>query len=401
MKKLFKILIGIGVLVAGFAISGLLWVTRPVPEKTEQAKSLMVVDFIKADLKTVSFEIPSQGIVEAHRRSQLAAEVPGKVVYVDPLFEVGQAVPANHTLISLDATDFDAAIAQAEATLADAESALRSEEARRDQAERDWERDSGRNRGFDQAPPLVQRIPQLKSALAREESARKAVEKAKQDKARTEIKAPYDSIIAAKHTELGSYLAPGVMVAEVFESGPYEVRLPVSVDELTHLELNEAGDPTGVAKLNATVGSKVLNWEAEIIRNEGEIDRQTRSLYLVARIENSSGAEARPGLFVSASVTGKPYDSVAAIPFQAFTNLNQVLVIKEEDGQDKLYPRDVEVLYRDGNTVYVESGLNQGDRVCVTEVPDLISGLPVNARDLTAEEASEELTDNTTATSKP
>ena len=401
MKKLFKILIGIGVLVAGFAISGLLWVTRPVPEKTEQAKSLMVVDFIEADLKTVSFGIPSQGIVEAHRRSQLAAEVPGKVVYVDPLFEVGQAVPANHTLIRLDDTDFDAAIAQAEANLADTESALRSEEARRDQAQRDWERDSGRNRGFDEAPALVQRIPQLKSALARVESARKAVEKAKQDKARTEIKAPYDSIIAAKQTELGSYLAPGVMVAEVFESGPYEVRLPVSVDELTHLKLNKAGDPTGVAKLNATVGSKVLNWEVGIIRNEGEIDRQTRSLYLVARIENSAGAEARPGLFVSASVTGKPYESVAAIPFQAFTNLNQVLVIKEEDGQDKLYPRNVEVLYRDGNTVYVERGLNQGDRVCVTEVPDLISGLAVNARRLTAEDVSEELTDNTTATSKP
>ena len=401
MKKLFKILIGIGVLVAGFAISGLLWVTRPVPEKTEQAKSLMVVDFIEADLKTVSFGIPSQGIVEAHRRSQLAAEVPGKVVYVDPLFEVGQAVPANHTLIRLDDTDFDAAIAQAEANLADTESALRSEEARRDQAQRDWERDSGRNRGFDEAPALVQRIPQLKSALARVESARKAVEKAKQDKARTEIKAPYDAIIAAKQTELGSYLAPGVMVAEVFESGPYEVRLPVSVDELTHLKLNKAGDPTGVAKLNATVGSKVLNWEAGIIRNEGEIDRQTRSLYLVARIENSAGADARPGLFVSASVTGKPFESVAAIPFQAFTNLNQVLVIKEEDGQDKLYPRNVEVLYRDGNTVYVESGLNQGDRVCVTEVPDLISGLAVNARRLTAEDVSEELTDNTTATSKP
>lgn len=401
MKKLFKILIGIGILVAGFAISGLLWVTRPVPDKTEQAKSLMVVDFIKADLKTVSFEIPSQGIVEAHRRSQLAAEVPGKVVYVDPLFEVGQAVPANHTLIRLDDTDFDAAIAQAEATLADTDSALRSEEARRDQAQRDWERDSGRKMGFAEAPLLVQRIPQLKSAHARVESARKAVEKAKQDKARTEIKAPYNSIIAAKHTDLGSYLAPGVMVAEVFESGPYEVRLPVSVDELTHLELNKAGEPAGLVKLNATVGSKVLNWEAEIIRNEGEIDRQTRSLYLVARIETSSGAEARPGLFVSASVTGKPYDSVAAIPFQAFTNLNQVLVIKEEDGQDKLFPRDVEVLYRDGNTVYVESGLNQRDRVCVTEVPDLISGLPVDARPLTAKKAPEKLTDNTTSISKP
>ena len=401
MKKHFKILIGIGVLVAGFAISGLLWVTRPVPEKTEQAKSLMVVDFIETNLKTVSFEIPSQGIVEAHRRSQLAAEVPGKIVYVDPLFEVGQAVPANHTLIRLDDTDFDAAIAQAEATLADTESALQIEEARRDQAQRDWERDSGRNREFDEAPPLVQRLPQLKSALAHVESAKKSVEKAIQDKTRTDIKAPYDSIIAAKYTELGSYLAPGVMVAEVFESGPYEVRLPVSVDELTHLELDKAGDPTGFAKLSATVGSKVLNWEAEIIRNEGEIDRQTRSLYLVARIENSFGTEARPGLFVSASVTGKPYDSVAAIPFEAFTNLNQVLVIKEEDGQDKLYPRDVEVLYRDSNTVYVGSGLNEGDRVCITEVPDLISGLPVDARPLTAEEASEELTDNTTSTSKP
>ena len=401
MKKLFKILIGIGVLAGGFAISGLLWITRPVPDKVEQAKALMAVDYIRADLKTVSFEIPSQGIIEAHRRSQLAAEVPGKVVYVDPLFEVGQIVPANHTLIRLDDTDFEAAIAQAEATLAETESALHSEEARQEQARRDWERDPVPNKDFEKAPPLVQRLPQLKSAMARVKSATKALEKAQQDKARTNITVPFNCIIASKDTELGSYVVPGSRVTEVFESGPYEVRLPISIDELNHLKLSEDGDPTGIVRLNATVGSKELNWEAEIIRNEGEIDRQTRSLYLVVPVENTRGARARPGLFVNASVSGKPYEDVAAIPFQAFTNLNQIVVIKKEDGQDKLYPRDVDILYRKGNTVFVEGGLNHGDRVCVTEVPDLVSGLPVKVTPLSAEKTSEELTDNTAATNQP
>ena len=398
MNKLFKILIGIGVIASGFAISGLLWITRPGPDKVEKAKALMAVDYIRAEFKTVSFEIPTQGIVEAHRRSLLAAEVPGKVIYVDPLFDVGQIVPANHTLIRLDDTDFEAAIAQAEANLAETESALRSEEARRDQARRDWERDPGSNKDFDEAPPLVQRIPQLKSAMARVNSAMKALKKARQDKERTEIKVPFSCIIASKNTELGSYVSPGFMVAEVFDSGSYEVRLPVSIDELTHLKFNEDGDPTGVVRLKATVGSDELSWEAEITRSEGEIDRQTRSLYLVVRVENAQGVKIRPGLFVTASISGKPYKDVAAIPFQAFTTLNQIVVIKKENGEDKLYPRDVEILYQKGNTVFVESGLNHGDRICVTEVPDLVSGLPVKVTPLSNKKTSEELSDNTTAT---
>ena len=401
MNKFFRILIGIGVIAAGLATSGLLWITRPGPDKVEKADVLMAVDYIRVDLKTVSFEIPSQGVVEARRRSQLAAEVPGKVTYIDPLFEVGQIIPANHTLIRLDDTDFEAAIAQAEASLAETESALRGEEARRDQARRDWERESGPDKKFEQAPPLVQRIPQLKSARARVKSATKALEKARQDKIRTEIKVPFNCIITSKNTELGSYVAPGLMVAEVFESGSYEVRLPISIDELTHLNLNEDGDPTGVVRLNATIGSKELSWEAEIARNEGEIDRKTRSLYLVVRVEDARGTKIRPGLFVTASVSGKPYKNVVAIPFQAFTNLNQVVVIKKEDGQDKLYPRDVDILYRKGNTVFVEGGLNHGDRVCVTEVPELVSGLPVKVTPLSVKKTSEELTENTAGTNQP
>jgi hypothetical protein len=101
---------------------------------------------------------------------------------------------------------------------------------------------------------------------------------------------------------------------------------------------------------------------------------------------------------VTASISGKPYKDVAAIPFQAFTTLNQIVVIKKENGEDKLYPRDVEILYQKGNTVFVEGGLNHGDRVCVTEVPDLVSGLPVKVTPLSTKKTSEELTDNTTAT---
>ncbi|HRD97385.1 MAG TPA: substrate-binding domain-containing protein, partial [Rubrivivax sp.] len=67
------------------------------------------------------------------------------------------------------------------------------------------------------------------------------------DLARTEIKAPFDCVIASKRTEIGSYVNPGAVIAAVFESSPYEIRLPIPVDQLPLLDLkNGVGEPGGV-----------------------------------------------------------------------------------------------------------------------------------------------------------
>lgn len=374
MKRFLKVIIGVGIIAVAFAIAGLLWITRPVAEKKEEQAELPVAEYMVVDLETLTFDLPSQGIVEADRQTLIAAPVAGRVESVSEKFEAGGEFAKDELMVQLDATDYEAAVAQAAANLADAQTALANEQAKADQAERDW-----RKLGRGGAPSdLALRKPQLESAKKKIKSAEAALKKAENDLKNTAIKAPFQSVVTSTNTEIGSYLTPGAPVAELYQSSPFEVRLPVSVDEASLLPTDEKGEPKGTVSLSAQAGGDTRKWNAEIIRNEGQIDRETRSLYLVAKVgdpTNKSGINLRPGLFVEASIPSREFHDVAAVPSQAFRNLEEVVVIEEET--NKIRYRKVGILHRSKDHVYVSSGLEEGDRVCLTNASALIKNQPV------------------------
>lgn len=398
MKKFLKRFLGLLILGAGVAFTALLWATRPQAETKEEVTSYPVMKVMEIERSPRTFEIPSQGVVEADRRSRIASEVAGRVEEVSPDFEVGQSVAEGDLLVRLDPTDYRAARAQARSALAEAEAALANEEARARQAEADW-RKLGRS---GDPPELVARIPQLRSVRTGVEFAEEALEQAEKNLTRTEIRAPYDGVIAGTSTEKGSYLTPGSPVAEIFATKPYEVRLPLSVDEAAFLETDEAGSPSGPASLSATAAGITRTWEAEIIRSEGEIDRDTRSLFVIARVgdsETAEGVEMRPGLFVEAAIEGRRFPAVAAIPFRSFLDLDTVVVV---DPDDRIQFRDVAVLRREGDTVYVNRGIEEGVRVALTEMPDLVEGMRVQPEVVSPPSEEEpETSPNTAARNEP
>lgn len=377
MKRFARTVIGLAIVLGAIALSALLWVTRPIAEKTVFEEVVPVVEVAEVRYEAIAFEIPSQGLVEASRRADLAAEVAGRVVEVNPDFKVGNRLDAGTWLLRLDRTDYEAAAAAAAAALADAESALVTEEARAAQAARDWKQLGGGSSPTD----LTLRGPQVRSAKAQVESSRAALAKAEADLARCEISVPYDSVIAAKRTEVGNYLAPGTSVAEIFESGPYEVRLPLPIDQLPFLELNEEGLPKGSVELISTVAGTTTRFPARIVRTEGEIDRSSRSAYLVAEVDPTGQAPLalQPGLFVKASIQGRTLPRLARIPFSAFVDLNRVAVVSPDN---TLEIREVVVVFRETDEVFVSGGLEEGERICLTELPSMINGEPVSPKPL-------------------
>jgi len=407
MKRFLKILLGLGILLAGVGVTALLWITRPEAEKKDNAENIPVMKVMAISPASHAFTIPSQGIIEPDKRSRIAAEVAGRVLRVSENFEAGMLVGKGlpeatdiQPLVEIDPTNYLAAIEQAKSALADAESALATEEARAEQAKSDWKK-LGRS---GEPPALVQRLPQLKSARARRDSAQAALAQAEADLARTKIRPPYEAIVASTMTEVGNYLTPGSPVAEIYATAPYEVRLPLSIDESRFLETTENGAPTGKVQISATAGGKTRTWEAKIIRSEGEIDRATRSLFIVVEVEDSSeeeGVELRPGLFVKAAIAGRSQRNLAAIPFQAFRDLDTVVVV---DPDNKIQFRDVTVIRREGDAVYVDaSSFNEEDRVSLTEMPDLVRGMQVEP-DLVPSplrEDEEEVSPNTAASTEP
>ena len=106
----------------------------------------------------------------------------------------------------------------------------------------------------------------------------------------------------------------------------------------------------------------------------------------------------RPGLFVEAAIKGREIQNVVAIPFRAFLDLNRVVTV---DPDNKLRFRNVTVLHREGDTVYVSDGLSPGEKICLTELPDMVEGMSVETKVATSDsEESETASDKTSTTQK-
>ncbi|MFV1995655.1 MAG: efflux RND transporter periplasmic adaptor subunit, partial [Verrucomicrobiales bacterium] len=367
MKLLLKILLGLGLLAASVAFSALLYFTRPVAEKKAVEMAVPVVEVASVRYEPLRMTLPSQGLIDARQRTTLAASVGGRVVEVSPKFDTGFDFEKGELLLKVEPVDYEAALARAEAGVADAKLSLATETARSEQALRDWKALGRRGEPSD----LNLRKPHLLSAAAAIAAAEAEVEKARVDLERTEIRAPFAGQLAGKFTELGAYLLPGSKVAEIHTKQPWRVRLPLSLDDWGFLELDEKGEPRGKVELRSRSGGESREWSADIIRSEGEVERESRSVYVVAEISTDRADPLlQPGLFVQARISGRQFDKIARIPFRAFIGLDEVAVV---DSENRVRKRRVKILRRSGDDVLISGGLEGGvERICLTQLTDMV-----------------------------
>ena len=343
----------------------------PKPDKETRDEALPIVKVVAISPSSTSVKVPSQGILQAPTETSLAAEVGGTIISVGERFEVGQQFKKGDVLVEIDPADYASALAQMESNVADAKLNLALERGRARQAERDWK--SVGNSG--KPSELVLRLPQVMSAEAKLVSAEAAVEKARRDLERTKIRAPYDCQIRATYSEVGSFVAPGARIADVFELGGLEVRLPVPLDDFAFIE--GAGEGSEV-DFFITIAGEEQRWKGEIARDEGVIDRGSRSVYLVATIEPDGDSKfLNPGLFVRASIGGRRLENIFAIPRKALYGTDQVYVI---DDEDKLNFRTVTVVRTETDRVLISEGLEEGERVCVTNLAAAIDKMKVRIK---------------------
>lgn len=344
---------------------------KPKAEKEPIVRALPVVEVAPVEKETLKLQLPSQGMVEPARETQVAAEVAGKVVWVSEKFEAGGQFSKGEPMIRLETADYESALAQAKSSKAQAELALATEEAQGEKALRDWQRLGRGGKPTD----LTLRKPQIVSAKAQIDAAKANVEKAQRDLARTEIKADYDSRLEGISVELGSYLAPGSRVAQVYAVAPFEIRLPLSLDEFALIGTN----PNAVLRTSA--GGQNFEWKGKVVRQEGVIDRTSRSVYLVAEVSPrpSDIAIMQPGLFVQADVEGRTIRNAVRVPLKAFYGEDRLVLVGPDN---RLKFRTVTILRRQGDEAIVTAGLDEGEQICLTPIEAVIEGMEVKIREV-------------------
>jgi len=365
MKRYLRFVLAGAILLSGITMFVILSNLKSTPLPSNPPKPFQEVETITARKGELTVTITAQGIVEPVTVTRAAAEVEGVVVAVSPQFQAGGIFKTGDILLKIDPSDFEAAVAQAESTLSDAELQLSEEEMRSLQAERDWKRlaTPGQN-----PSDLVLRLPHLEAARARVKANEAAAARARKDLERTQLHAPYDGRVRAKLVDLGTHVGKGNALAEYYATGMLEVRLPVPRQDAAFFEARgqelELREP----------GGRGRTWKAVLDRTEGEIRRDDRTIIVVARIDGTAPDAPLPGQFVETEIAGRILPDIVRVPRRAFATSDRVMVVG--DGHT-VTTRPVTILRTERDDILVSGGIEDGEQLCVTALAAVIEGMEV------------------------
>lgn len=364
------------VFILGLLVTAVLWWARPQPRPVAPPPlKALQVKLVAYQPHKLQLPVHSQGTLAPRREIDLVAQVGGKITWVDPEFAAGAAFEAGTPLVKIEDADYRIAQIRARAQLAEAEQQLATERGLARQARREW-----RDLGDEQSNALFLRKPQLASAEAQLAAAKAGLEQAGLDLARTQITTPFAGRLRETYVNLGQYLSPGSKIARFFDSQMAEVRLPLTDDQVALLDLSLGHmDSTGPGvTLQATVAGELRQWRGHITRTEASLDDKTRLYHAVAEIsaQDNAGQPLIMGLFVEAKIAGKTLNHVAELPIDALYR-DRGLWYRDSNGQ--AHYREVKVLARDDERVWVKSDLPEGSEIIHSRLGYLHEGMQVEA----------------------
>lgn len=379
-KKRLKIILPVALLLVGIVCAWAVVATRPQMVLQAPIPQMPLVAVIQVEPHTLRLNVHSQGIVTPRNEIDLIPEVSGKIIQLHPNFVAGGFFARGDLLATIDPRDYDYAIAQAHAQIAEAQRQLAMEEAQADQAHNEWQA-----LGEGTATSLAMREPQLAEARAKLKAAEANLLQAQTKRSRCELRAPFTGRLQAKLVGLGQTVQSGEKLAHIYSTDLAEVRLPLPPDQLAYLDLplGEVDGQCGAAcpkvTLSADFAGDARHWEGRIVRSEGKLDDTTGVLYVVAEVPNpyTQKGDHPPllsGLFVQASIAGKELHNLFVLPQNAINASQQAFLV---DAEQRLHIRRLEVLRNEPDRILVKGGLNAGERIVTSGVQVPVEGMKV------------------------
>lgn len=381
-KSMLKIVIPVLVIVAGGSISWAIATYRPPLKSALPESEIPVVQVIRVEPRSVKLNIHSQGVVIPRTEIDLVPEVAGQIIQLHPSLVAGGFFKMNDVLLTIDPRDYDYALAEARARIAEAERQVAMEEAQAEQARQEWQ-----VLGEGDPTPLTMREPQLAEARAKLKAAQADMMKARVQRSRCEWRAPFTGRVRKMRIGLGQYVQPGEKLGRLYATDVAQVRLPLTTDQFAHLDIlldhrNRQPESAPKVILNAEFAGLRPRWEGRIIRAEGALDEETGLLHAVAEVpepyaKKTGQPPLMPGLFVKAEIEGREQPGVFVLPPDAVSSAQEVALIDEND---QLHIQPVTILYSEPDRILVREGLKPGDRVAVSRIDIPIQGMKVQAK---------------------
>jgi len=409
----------LAVLSAAVAIFFLLVNLKPKAERQAPVATGLLVEAIPVKAESVDMVVEAYGTVQPREILRLVAEVPGRIVKINPVFREGNLIKRGKNILTIDPRAYQleverrkVQINQVQADLRRLEQEVRNIKTRIEIAQSDLvlaKADflrlkilSGKNviaqTTLDKAEQKNlssrERLQMLENQLALTGPTREQLEaqrnltkvmlrQAELDLEKTGIHIPFDGWVKNKGVEVGQHVSPGEHLGTVYRDGAYdvEVRIPVrDLKWLPDLLMKSTISDVDVFFAGQDTSSR---WQGRVARVKAQMDEKTRTLPVVVEIDGNSAAgdtpinfNLRPGMFVTVKIQGKRVEKAFVLP-RYMVHAEDVVYLAS--GR-QLQVRPVTVLRRFKDTAFIAGGLSDGDLVIKTPMSGATDGMRIRLK---------------------
>lgn len=406
--------------------------SKPPIEHEELQFPIKTVEVITARKIPFRARATAYGNVEPAVLMQAKAEVAGKISYIHPLLKQGGNLAQGTVALRIEPTTFEFSLNQSRAVLAASQSALVQLEVEENttrgsleiakknlqvgQKELDrllvvWEKKlisrsivdaeeqkvlqlrqqvedlQGKLTGFESRKAATQaQIRQSESQLAQSEDTL----------GRTEVRVPFDARIGEVLVEKGEFTGVGNVLFEASGVQAVEINAQLPIRQFRPLFVGNNGralslkTPAGLqsALLQMQLEARVslvgfegdtAKWKGELLRISESIDPIRDTLGVVVAVNNPYEGiipGKRPpllkGMYTAVELYA-PVQQILVLPRKAI-HQGRVYIAKDNN---QLEIREVTILHRQGRLVILDGGIEEGEKVIITDVIPVINGLPL------------------------
>ena len=367
---ILRVVLPILLIVAGLLVAKRIYDTRPKPKRRPPMRIEPLVRVTPVRVTTYTPMVNAYGEVIPAREIDLQPLVSGEVTSVHPQFREGGIVPVGDTVIKIDPRDYAVAVARAEAAVANAKLALAVEQGAGEVAQRERTLLGSDANLSASEEALITREPHRDAADRTLAAAEADLAHARLDLERTTVRAPFTGLIQAPTIEQGGLASSQRAIAHLIDAETYWVRASVPINQLQ--PILEAPSQARQAIDVTTMNGKQTT--GRLIGSTGTVDAQGRMASLLIAIDgpardNSSGPLI--GDYVQVALPTAPLENVIQLPQSALHDQDTVWLA---DTNDQIAIVSATIVWRGHDYVYVDGGLQHGDRVVTTPLSSVVEG---------------------------
>lgn len=321
----------------------------------------VVGQWITVDASEVDDTALFPGTVIASDQSPIASRMMGYVREIN--VREGESVEQGQVLLTIDQSDVNSQIRQAEAALAKARSGLSNARSNYERFKRLYEQQAVPKQQFEQMRTAFE------VAQGDFQAAEAAVDQARSQVDYTQIQAPFDGMIVQRMADPGQLATPGRPLLMLMGSGDREIQ--VEVDDQAYARLAE-GDQITIDYRRAD-GSPA-SFQGTVLSLVSAADPITRTH--TVKISVPTDIALTPGNFVTASVVLDQKPAVI-LPKSALHDRAGIEGVFVLDNEDRAHFRVVRLGQSRGDDVVVLAGIEDGERVVTQSAGHIANGVTV------------------------